>query len=456
MLIIIKIITSILIFNLVYANINITIYNQNRALINEHRKVQLNHTGIQKLVVPNIPNSVDPSSINLFSNEIEFISKEFLKIPITTTSLLNTLIGKDIELVKYNEEGKISFSTIGKLISNINQPVFEIDGKIIINPPYEYRFEEIPKNITDYPFLNCDIKSHSKNSDYYLSYITTGLDWHAEYNIYLLSNTLCDIDGWYAIDNNIHLNFSNTNISLVSGSINFNEQIYRPVESRKMMRTSPMSASNNDIAMPNVSTESEYAIFHIPDKINLNKNSEVRYKFLDNSSINYNKVYHITHSLNHYRYNKYSNTEKIPVHVRLELIAQNIGDFQLPSGSYKVYNKQDNNLTYIGTDIYGISQKEDKIKLEIGKTQDIVCTFNIDGHEVNRNTKETQLSAIFQNYKTDPVQIIWIEKFSDGRWEILESNQDYTKIDAFHAEFTINLKANSKKEIQIKTRIQKK
>ena len=177
---------------------------------------------------------------------------------------------------------------------------------------------------------------------------------------------------------------------------------------------------------------------------------------LKNSSINYNKVYHITHSLNHYRYNKYSNTEKIPVHVRLELIAQNIGDFQLPSGSYKVYNKQDDNLTYIGTDIYGISQKEDKIKLEIGKTQDIVCTFNIDGHEVNRNTKEMQLSAIFQNYKTDPVQIIWIEKFSDGRWEILESNQDYTKIDAFHAEFTINLKANSKKEIQIKTRIQKK
>ena len=160
MLIIIRIITSILIFNLVYANINITIYNQNRALINEHRKVQLNHTGIQKLVVPNIPNSVDPSSINLFSNEIEFISKEFLKIPITTTSLLNTLIGKNIELVKYNKDGKISFSTIGKLISNINQPVFEIDGKIIINPPYEYRFEEIPKNITDYPFLNCDIKSY--------------------------------------------------------------------------------------------------------------------------------------------------------------------------------------------------------------------------------------------------------------------------------------------------------
>ena len=40
----------------------------------------------------------------------------------------------------------------------MNQPVFEIDGKIVVNPPYEYRFEKIPKNISDYPFLNCNIK----------------------------------------------------------------------------------------------------------------------------------------------------------------------------------------------------------------------------------------------------------------------------------------------------------
>ena len=445
----------ILIFSLVFASANITIYNQNKALINEYRKANLTY-GIQTLVVPNIPNTVDPSSINLFSNEINFISKELLNNPITTKSILDALIGKNIELVKYNKDGNISFSTIGKLISNMNQPVFEIDGKIVVNPPYEYRFEKVPKNISDYPLLNCNIKSLSKNNDYFLSYIATGLNWHAEYNIYLISNKLCTIDGWYTIYNDINLNFSHATISLVSGDINFNKKNNRTIASQKMMRTASTSPYSNENTMPHVGVEDEYAIFHIPEKIHLKKNSELRYKFLENNSIDFNKIYHITHSLNHYKYSKNNYTEKVPVFVRLELLAENIGDFQIPSGSYKVYNKQNENLTYIGTDIYGISQKKDKIKLEIGKTQDIVCIFNLQGHEINRNSGEFELNVIFQNYKNEAAQIIWTENFSDGRWDIIKSNHDYKWADAFQTEFIINLDANSKKEILITARIQKK
>ena len=102
----------ILIFSLVFASANITIYNQNKALINEYRKANLTY-GIQTLVVPNIPNTVDPSSINLFSNEINFISKELLNNPITTKSILDALIGKNIELVKsrvYDRIEKASLS----------------------------------------------------------------------------------------------------------------------------------------------------------------------------------------------------------------------------------------------------------------------------------------------------------------------------------------------------------
>ena len=121
-----KMFTLILILNLIFANTSITIYNQNRAHINEHREVHLDYKGIQKLVIPNIPSTADPSSINLFSDEIQFISKEFLKRSITTKSLLDDLIGEKIELVKYDKDGKISFSTFGKLISNINKPVLTL------------------------------------------------------------------------------------------------------------------------------------------------------------------------------------------------------------------------------------------------------------------------------------------------------------------------------------------
>ena len=188
-MLILKILFKItLLINLVFTQTNITIYNQGRALINEIRETNLEQTGKQNLLIKNIPNTAEPSSINLFSNNIQFISKEFLKKPITNQSLLDASIGKEIELVKYGEEGNISFSIIGKLISNINQPVFEIDGKVVVDPPYSYRFDNIPEGITDYAYMNCIIQSKSKKSNYNLSYITTGLNWAAEYNLYLISD----------------------------------------------------------------------------------------------------------------------------------------------------------------------------------------------------------------------------------------------------------------------------
>ena len=56
-------------------------------------------------------------------------------------------LNKAIELVKYDADGNISFTTIGKLISNINQPVFEINNKIVINPPYDYLFNNMLRKI---------------------------------------------------------------------------------------------------------------------------------------------------------------------------------------------------------------------------------------------------------------------------------------------------------------------
>ena len=64
-----------LIFSLTFSQRDITIYNQGRALINETREVNLGQKGKQSLLIQGIPNTADPSSINLFSDNIQFISK---------------------------------------------------------------------------------------------------------------------------------------------------------------------------------------------------------------------------------------------------------------------------------------------------------------------------------------------------------------------------------------------
>ena len=244
-----------------------------------------------------------------------------------------------------------------------------------------------------------------------------------------------------------------SSVSLVSGDVNFTGNIKGATRSQKRMNNlSPQSAMAN----PQISLEDEYSLFHLPEKIDLRKKSEIRYRFINKNRVPYKRVYHISHLLNRYKYNTETKTEKIPVYVRLELIAEDIVDFQIPAGSYKVYNKNKDMLTYIGTDENGISQKMDEIKLEIGKSHNILCTFNLKGYEINRDIGEAIINATFENHKDETIKIDWIENFSDGRWEILEASDDYKQLNAFSTEFKVTIGPKSKKELYFKARIEKK
>ena len=117
----------ILIINYLFSQLDITIYNENEAFINEKWEMILNEIGKQNIIIENLPHEIDPSSVTIFSDNMKFISKEFYNKPISIKSILDESIGQEIELVKYGENGEITYSTLGKLISNNNIPIFKIN-----------------------------------------------------------------------------------------------------------------------------------------------------------------------------------------------------------------------------------------------------------------------------------------------------------------------------------------
>ena len=73
----------------------------------------------------------------------------------------------------------------------------------------------------------------------------------------------------------------------------------------------------------------------------------------------------------HYKYKRQSK-ENIPVFIQLQLSSNDIGDFQTPQGNYNVFENNHDELTYLGTGYSRIKKGEDLIKLDIGKTHDIL------------------------------------------------------------------------------------
>ena len=65
------------------------------------------------------------------------------------------------------------------------------------------------------------------------------------------------------------------------------------------------------------------------------------------------------------------------------------------------------------------------------------------------------MNAVFENRKDQIATIVRTEKFTDGRWDIFKSSNEYERIDAYSAQFNIIISANSKEEISFKARIEK-
>ena len=67
------ILITIISFKCLFSQMEITIYNENKAFINETREIILNAMGEQYIFIENLPYKIYPASISLFSENIKFL-----------------------------------------------------------------------------------------------------------------------------------------------------------------------------------------------------------------------------------------------------------------------------------------------------------------------------------------------------------------------------------------------
>ena len=440
-----KINLLLLVCSVISAQSHITIYNQNKAFVQELRTLKLDKIGKNLVQLDRIPKNADPGTILIQGEDLKVQSMKYTYNPVSETSLLNAHIGSEIELVKYGDDGDITYSTKGKLISNDSVPIFEIDGNIVVDPPYHYLFSEIPEGISEFPYLMCQLDAYTKNPESQISYLASGFGWETEYSLVLTTESTGEISGYYAITNNSKLEYKNIDISLVSGVVEFKNKTPRGRQFQKH-RTAMAHESFAEIS-PEVSESGEYAVFHISEKLTLSPDSEIRYTFIDGIQVKVDQVYHISHSLSRVRRNSPPQTTGVPVYTRYEFEAGAVGNFQLPAGIYNVYHQNKDKLTFIGSSRAGIAEKDTKIKLETGKAHKILAHFTVENFKLNNESGKAVVTALFTNLKDENITVEWIEQFRDGRWYIKKSDIEHETLDAFNVKFSVDIYANSTEEV---------
>src|SRR5713226_4144214 len=138
----------------VRTSVDLTIYNQNLSLIREERTINL-QKGFSRIIIPDIPATIDGTSLHFLSLTdplaVRILEQNYQYDLVHQAKLLEKYLGKEVEFIRYDQEGKKEYSVFGKLLSTgyLVQPQYgslvpsyvgtggmiaEINGKIELNP----------------------------------------------------------------------------------------------------------------------------------------------------------------------------------------------------------------------------------------------------------------------------------------------------------------------------------
>ena len=134
--------------------VNVTIYNENRALVKDERKVELN-SGLNELAFQGVSANMMPQTALLKGKGLSTREQNFNFDLLTREALLKKSVGRTVT-VEYIDPatGVASRKSAEVLAYNNNKPVLKIDDKIEADYPGRVIFDSVPSNLRADPTLS--------------------------------------------------------------------------------------------------------------------------------------------------------------------------------------------------------------------------------------------------------------------------------------------------------------
>lgn len=463
-------------------SVDLTIYNQNLALVHEERTIDL-LKGMNHIIIPDIPATIDGTSLHFSSLTdplaVKVIEQNYQYDLVHQAKLMEKYIGKEVEFIRTDNESKKDYSVKGKLLATGWQPqpnyspyggntpyystgqmIAEINGKIEIGPAGRLILPALPEGLILKPQLEW-LVTNSKQGEHKteISYIAGQLTWNCNYVALLDANdTQIDLTGWVTITNNSGTTFKNAGLKLVAGDVNLVKEEQAGYAMRK-----GMVMSQADAAAPQFQQKElfEYKLYSLQRKTDVSNNETKQIELTSAKNVTAKKVFIYDGLSDQWRYwsNNYSYREqgsfgqqsnkKIGVFVTFKNEEKAGLGIALPKGKVRVYKRDDDGKEqFVGEDEIDHTPKDEEIKLYLGNAFDIVgehiqqnFRVIVPGHVVDE-TFEIKV----RNHKSEPVEVMVYEHpWRWNEWDITKSNSDWEKVDQTTIKFPLKLKKDEEK-----------
>ncbi|MFZ3060664.1 MAG: DUF4139 domain-containing protein [Candidatus Methanoperedens sp.] len=413
----------------------VTVYNQNLALVKEYRTMDLS-SGNNIIKYVDVASQIDPTSVMFRdpkSRNTVVVEQNYEYDLVSSDKLLDKYLDKEITVTSDNE------SFTGKLLSRSGGITLETQkGVVVLNNVKKIEYPDSAGLLTK-PTLVWQIYTDTGGSrEVQTSYLTGGMSWKANYIATIdQSDSKADIKGWVTVENNAGTAYPDAKLKLVAGDINRVEvpQYYKGL-------VVPQATSFAVGAPPSGFTQEglfEYHLYTLQRPTTLNNNEIKQISLLSADNVPAKKEY---------SYDGARDGEKVKVTLNITNSEENGLGMPLPKGVVRAYKADsDGQLQFLGEDSIDHTPKDEKLRINVGNAFDIVGKRTATDREgMGSYGVRESYSIELKNHKTEDAKIIVTEHLY-GNWQVTKASEQYKKKDANTIEFELNVPKDGTKTI---------
>jgi hypothetical protein len=406
------------------AEISLTVYNENLALVREERRLEMKQ-GDATVEIQDVPAQIDPTSVHFNSrtspDKTLVLEQNFVYDLVSDERLFDRYLDRDVQVFTRQGNSLILSDGDKGRATAINRP--EVESVVLAGESVD---------LVTRPTLVWRLSNGGPaEQDVEIDYLTGGVSWHAEYaGVLDKDEKTLDLAAWVSLDNYSGKTYEDASLKVVAGSIHRATPPPRPVD--MMMREQAA-----DAGMAKGFESREFFEYHL---YALDRKTTVRDRETKQLSLFPNARTNITKS---YTYDARRDAERVEVSITFQNRESAGLGMALPGGVIRLYKEDvDGGVGLLGEDRIEHTPKDEEVEVVVGKAFDIVAERAVtESRQLGQRSREDTVEIKFRNHKSTGVEVS-VKEAVWGDWRVVRSSFPHTRKDARTIEFKVPIAAD--------------
>lgn len=392
----------------VRAETEITVYNNNLAMVKTSQKVLLGE-GVNEVAFNEAAQLMKPESAFIAGEGIRVLEQNYEFAGVNYRNMLQAVTGKEVKTVRVNpENGKNIFEKAVLLTVDGGMPVLAFDYGVETNFPGRVVFDNVPAGLNSKPQFKAKVMSETageKKLDLY--YLASGFSWTANYVARINNAETLSLLGRVSLNNASGSDFEKAKLSVVAGDVKTDNGFAAPrvyAMARSLNTFGGVESFDGAVIDKPLSVGGGY-VYNLPEKASLKDGEIKQVSFLGAKEVKYQKRGVVKSLLTFYNESKnfFRDVHPDAVYHFANTKANGLGE-ALPKGKISFYEEDEGgDVRFVGEAAIDGTAEGQKLNLTVGRFFDVYAGGRIEdiqksGKPRNQETYRHNQCKFLQDY----------------------------------------------------------